>query len=148
MKKQIDLKEIAKVLKKYPEIVVGYLFGSTVRGNTTPKSDVDLGVVFKNPQEIFKGNEFIRVRRKLDKDLSEIVGNKEVDIVFLQHSPLSLQFDAINDGKIVFERNPKYEVGYREYVLNYYLDFKFYQDYFDKLTFERLAYEPQVKISR
>jgi hypothetical protein len=62
-----------------------------------------------------------------------------LDIVFLDKASLALQYDAIKDGKIIFEEDPKSTADYENRVINQYLDFKPVLDMFDRATMKRYA---------
>jgi hypothetical protein len=62
-----------------------------------------------------------------------------LDIVFLQTAPLTLQYSAIKDGKILFEEDPRFTADYVNLVMNQYLDFKPVLDLFDQVSMERYA---------
>ncbi len=66
-------------------------------------------------------------------------GVPKIDIVFLQAAPLSLQYSAIKEGKILFEENPLLTADYEHGVINQYLDFKPVLDFFDRSMAERYA---------
>jgi len=106
-------------------IEVIYLFGSYVQGFKTPLSDIDIGVVFAKPEK-YQDNT-LEVYNKLYDVFTDIFPNtKEVDIVFLQFTPISLQFNAIKDGEIIYESNSKARFCYQESVLKKYLDLKYF----------------------
>jgi predicted nucleotidyltransferase len=124
-----------------------YLFGSQAQGLTHPLSDVDLGVVFANPErykdktiepylklyDIFTDvlpKEYLKHRFKMKEH--------EFDLVFLQFAPISLQFEAIKNGKILYERNKKKRLDYEEYVVKRYCDLKYFYDLAEKHLLERI----------
>ena len=129
-----DLK--AKIEKLGVAIV--YLFGSKATGRTSRLSDIDIGVILKNPA-------FEKDTRALYQVLyeifTEICPNSKLDIVFLQTAPLALQYSAIKDGKILFEEDPKFTADYVNLLINQYLDFKPVLDFFDQVSMERYAKE-------
>lgn len=49
---------------------------------------------------------------------------RELDLVFLQRASYSLQFEAINYGKVLYEVSPIFRADYEEEVLKNYLDLK------------------------
>jgi predicted nucleotidyltransferase len=72
-------------------------------------------------------------------DIFSPILERELDIVFLQQTPLDFQYNVILKGKVLYQRNPKFRVDYEEQVLNEYLDFKPVVDYFDQVFLERLG---------
>jgi hypothetical protein len=62
-----------------------------------------------------------------------------LDIVFLQTAPLTLQFFAIKDGKVIFEEDPRFTADYENRVIQQYLDFRPVLEFFDRIAAERYA---------
>lgn len=83
-----------------------YLFGSQATGRTHGQSDVDVGVLFDAPQTYAK-NSMPAYLKLYDVFTDVFPTAKQVDIVFLQLVPPSLQFSAIRDGKILYATNPR-----------------------------------------
>lgn len=119
-------------------IAVVYLFGSKAIGRGTRLSDIDIGVILKNPA--FE-KDTRAVYQVLYEIFTEIYPNSKLDIVFLQTAPLALQYSAIKDGKILFEEDPKFTADYVNLLINQYLDFKPVLDFFDQVSMERYAKE-------
>jgi len=109
---------------KGEKIGVLYLFGSQVEGTFTPLSDIDLGVVFTDTRVLRNAKDSLRIYTYLYELLSDVFPHKEIDIVFLQHSSLSLQFEAVTRGKVLYEVSPYFRVEYTEKVIKEYIDFK------------------------
>jgi hypothetical protein len=70
---------------------------------------------------------------------SAVYPRSKLDIVFLESAPLPLQYSAIRDGKLIFEKDPKFTADYENRVINQFLDFKPVLDFFDRVTMERYA---------
>jgi len=115
-------------------IFIVYLFGSKAIGRGSRLSDIDIGVVFKNPPLSKDTRSLYNILYGL---FSELYPNAKLDIVLLQTAPLSLQYSAINDGKILFEEDPIVTADYEYRVVSEYLDFKPVLDYFDSVAAER-----------
>ena len=109
-----------------------YLFGSRAIGRTSRLSDVDIGVVLKDPMEDTRSSYKI-----LYELFSAIYPSSRLDIVFLHKASLALQYFAIKDGKIIFEEDPKSTADYENRVINQYLDFRPVLDLFDRVTMKR-----------
>jgi predicted nucleotidyltransferase len=128
-------KEIKEKFKRLGISIV-YLFGSRATGGGNKLSDIDIGVVFKD----FPSSGDTRVLyNALYKIFSELYSNSKIDIVFLQTAPLSLQYSAIKDAKVLFEEYPILTADYEYRVVNQYLDFKPILDFFDHIGMERYA---------
>jgi predicted nucleotidyltransferase len=117
-------------------VLVVYLFGSRAAGTGLPSSDIDLGVILGTPP----WNIDTRVLyHNLYELFSDLYPGSRVDIVFLQTSPIALQFSAIREGKILFEGNPGLRADYESLVIQQYLDFRPVLDFFDRAAEERYA---------
>jgi len=128
-------KGLKKELTKLGILIV-YLFGSMAIGGGSQLSDVDIGVVCKDPMQD-KDTRFLYNR--LYELFSDLYPHSRLDIVFLQTAPLALQFFAIKDGKVVFEEDPRYTADYENRVIQQYLDFRSVLDFFDRIAAERYA---------
>lgn len=128
---------VGKKLAKFPNVLAVITFGSSVRGNTGKLSDVDIGIVFENPEAVLKKAETrLELYEKLFDVFASLVKNTDkLDLVFLQRTPLTLQKEAVLEGKLLYCQNPKQFLDYKENILNKYLDIKplydqFYKDIF------------------
>ncbi|GFP22643.1 hypothetical protein HKBW3S44_00581 [Candidatus Hakubella thermalkaliphila] len=97
-----------------------YIFGSQTLGIQTPLSDIDIGIVFFDRKIL----DDFRMRRKTYTELYDVFADifpttleKELDLVFLQQTPLDFQYDGIVKGKILDQRDPKFRVDYEEQIL-------------------------------
>ncbi|MBI3814555.1 MAG: nucleotidyltransferase domain-containing protein, partial [Nitrospinae bacterium] len=122
-------KEIRAKLRELGVYIV-YLFGSKATGMTTPLSDIDIGIVVKDSKTLEDTRALYTVLYDI---FQELYPAKKVDIVFLQKSPLPLQYYAIKEGKVLFEDDPRITADYESYVMNMNLDFKPVLEYFDKV---------------
>jgi predicted nucleotidyltransferase len=127
-------KDVKKKLEELGILVV-YVFGSRAIGRESRLSDLDLGVVLKTP---VPGKDTRSLYTKLYQLFSAIYpSSKKVDIVFLQSAPLSLQYYAVKEGKILFEEDSRLRADYENMVVKQYLDFRPVLDFFDRVTMER-----------
>lgn len=138
------MKKMKLPVQKLERSKVGlvYMFGSQAVGIQTPLSDIDLGVVFFDSKIL----EDFRTRRKMHAQLYKVFSEifpptfeRELDIVFLQQTSVSFQYNVISEGKVVYEKNPEFRADYEEQVVDRYLDFKPVIDYFDQIFLERLG---------
>lgn len=123
-------------LKKFPNVLAVYLFGSTVRGNKGKLSDVDIGVVFENPSQLLANPEkslrtyndlfdlFAPLARKIAKNADKM------DLVFLQRTPLSLQKEVVTEGKLLYAKNINKVLDYKEKTVLRYMDIQPLRDQF------------------
>jgi len=124
-----------------------YLFGSQAQGKTHPLSDVDIGVVFEDPQK-YK-DKTLDVYSKLYDIITDVLPKSylrrrfklrehEFDLVFLQFAPLSFQFSVIKDGKVLYEKDRKKRLDYEEYVMKRNCDLEYLRNLSYKHLLERL----------
>ncbi len=126
-------RELKERFKEFGFTVI-YIFGSSATGKRTPLSDIDIGVVFKNPPS---GRDIRKLYNASYQLFSELYPGLKVDIVFLQAASLSLQYSAIKEGKIIFEEDPLFTSDYEYRIVNQYLDFRPVLDFFDRVVSER-----------
>ena len=117
-------------------ISIVYLFGSRITGGSNKLSDIDIGVVLK---DLPSSGDTRVIYNALYKIFSEFYSDSKTDIVLLQKAPLSLQYSAIKDGKVLFEEDSIFTADYEYKVVNQYLDFRPVLDFFDNVGMERYA---------
>lgn len=118
-------KEQIKQFKKLGISVI-YLYGSQATGLANPASDVDIGIVFANPEK-YK-NKTMNTYSKLYSVFSDIFPGKEVDIVLLQFASPTLQFKAVSGGVVIYEEPERNNFQYKEAVVKKYADVKYFLD--------------------
>ena len=121
------------------EVEIIYLFGSLASKTANLKSDVDLGIVFKN-RSLLKDSLFLYKKLyRIFSRISSISADTELDIILMQQSPIFLQFEIINTGKILYERSSRFRANYEEYVIQQYIDIKPMLDEFEYVTLESFS---------
>jgi predicted nucleotidyltransferase len=113
-----------------------YLFGSRAAGRGSPLSDIDIGVVLKNPSI---GGDTRALYNKLYGLLSDQYPESRLALVFLQRASLAPQFLAVRGGTILFEEDSRYTADYEKRVIQEYLDFRPVLDLFDSVAAESYA---------
>lgn len=140
MKKKLNLPALTaaqKVLLKKQGVSLVYLFGSQVEGFADPQSDVDIGVVFRNPQR--ERDDVLKTYDVLYKLFSAIVPQeKEADVVLLEHAPITVQAKAAATGQILYARSPDDHFRYREETMRRHADAQFYIDRHTQAIFARV----------
>lgn len=122
--------------KKLRILKVGiiYLYGSVANANALKFSDIDIGVVFTKPEVLY--NSHAAYSRLYDIFERGVKPKREIDLVFLQRTSPGLQFNVINEGKVLYEISSEFRNRYEEKVLNEYLDFRKVIDHFNKVAVE------------
>ena len=104
------------VLEKHPNVIFAYLFGSQVRGNTTPMSDVDIAV-------FIEGNNLPDSKLTSIGDLIDGLETDEIDLVILNTAPLSLKGRILRNREILVDRKPFMRHSFESLTLREYFDF-------------------------
>jgi len=125
--------DIINFLKKYKkeiknifiskDVILSYLFGSYIKGNFSKLSDIDIAVLLK--REIDCEN-YLKIKLDLSVKLSEILRNlkTEIDIVILNESSITLKYQVIKYGEVIYKLDEKTRVNFETTVVDYYLDTK------------------------
>ena len=127
-----------RVFKKLGILAI-YLFGSREEGTAMDSSDIDVGIVLKKPM---MPEDTRSLYHRIYSELSKIFQTsftKELDLVFLQKASLPLQYNAIINGRVLYEDDPVERADYEEAVAIQYMDFKPILEYFDAISMERYA---------
>lgn len=117
--------KINKIANQY-KIADIYLFGSEVTGFKHPGSDFDIAVRFRKglPSLLERG----KVYGNLYSDLLEVFGREDLDLVFTEESPLHIRFRIVAEGELLYSFDRENSFDYKERVINYYRDYKFFID--------------------
>ncbi len=126
------LKELSPCLADTPEVSAVFLFGSYGTEQQTDLSDIDFAVLFNTKTGL-------KEEAALLAKLSEMLETDRVDLVNLNKAPLHLQFRAISEGVIIFERDYITTCDYIENVMG------LYQDYAIDLYFFNKEYDEALK---
>jgi len=133
----MQLKEgIKEVLKRHEEILVAYLYGSTVKGYKGKRSDIDVGLLLK---ENFKAEALYPAR--IAGEIKQKCGlDQEVDVRILNERPYRFLHQVIRTGEIILSTDERERVRFETSVIDRYIDFKpFYEQYDEKRRQRLLA---------
>jgi len=114
---------IATVLKAFPQVRAGWLFGSTARGRARADSDLDVAVVSTVPRAGFP-------LREAHTAFVE-AGIDHVDLAILDQGDLVLRFEAVRQNRLIFAR-PDFSSG----------------EYFSRTVREFFDFEPLLRRQR
>jgi len=106
----------------YP-VTLAYLFGSTVRGQGTPLSDMDLGIYLDEPDRVQRA----RIYPSLLFALKQAVGDGEVDLVYLNDASPLLAYQIIT-GQLIYRADERQRIAVEARAL---------RDYFDERALEQ-----------
>lgn len=116
------------------DVIAVYLFGSQIQGTAGPLSDLDIGIVFADPEK-YRDNT-LGAYNELYRLFSGVFAGApgEIDIVFLQFTSLALQHRAIRDGKVLYDPDRQARFSYQEEILKRNADMQ----YFYRLSYRTL----------
>lgn len=106
-------------------VALVYLYGSEATRRATRFSDVDVGVVLRDPRPLKQRDSIVRLRVALSQCLEPILARgpyRELDLVLLQTASPILRFEAINSGIPIFIADPTFKADYEAEVIRDYLD--------------------------
>jgi hypothetical protein len=129
------LKEtIKRVLTHHPEVLIAYLYGSRVKGYSTPESDVDLGILIEENY-----NTFPLYPEQLSGEIMKETGySMDVDIRILNHRNSRFVYTVIKEGELIYCRDEKRRVEFETEATRKYLDFKHIHEEYDAMRRQRL----------
>lgn len=126
--------EIKEVLKGHEEILVAYLYGSTVKGYEGKRSDIDVGLLLK---EDFEAEALYPAR--IAREIKEKCGlNQEVDVRILNKRPHRFLHQVIRGGEVILSTDERERVRFETSVIDEYIDFKPFYEQYDEKRRERL----------
>ncbi|PMP66622.1 MAG: hypothetical protein C0190_05255 [Thermodesulfobacterium geofontis] len=136
------MEQLKNIAKKYG-ITLIYLFGSQAKNGVAylydrsyrvkKRSDLDIGVVFKNFP--INAKEKIKIYEELYTDLALLFDPFEIDLIFLQEINPLLQLEAIK-GFAIYVEDEIFQEDYEELVMKKAEDLRFKKREFDKEVLE------------
>lgn len=124
------LPKIKSEIMKNLNVELAIVFGSRAEGTEHAGSDTDIGIVFYD--ESRKREEPVKVYSALLDEFRRAFEAEVIDIVYLKETPLSLQYNAVENGAALYQRSPSSLADYKEDVLKKYFDFKFFENIFNQ----------------
>ena len=93
------VRRIAQFAAERPSILAAYLFGSAVQQTLGAESDIDIGLLFEAPPDVFRVLE-------LQDELTALLG-RQADLVSLNRTSPILAMQVLKRGEIVFQRSER-----------------------------------------
>lgn len=119
----IDREKIAIIFKSYPFILAAYQFGSTIRGQEKPFSDLDIAILVDEERSP-SGIELLRFELLLSYKIQKHLSVPEVDLITLNHQRLPFQYTVLRKGKLIYDTGSSFRVHFVQRVVRDYLDFE------------------------
>ena len=101
-----------------PDVDFAYLFGSTVEGRRTTRSDVDLAIHLAGNADSH------RVRLDIARAAAKHLGTDAIDVVVLNSAPLSLAGRVLTSRRVVLDRAPFARHRYESLTARMFQDFR------------------------
>ena len=107
-KKAAELDRLLAMVKQDEEVLAVIIFGSAVRQEKTPLSDVDICLVMTSQPKSFK-------LTSLSHKRLEYMKGDSLDVRIFQQLPLYIRVRVLREGRILFVRdeNQLYELAFR-----------------------------------
>jgi predicted nucleotidyltransferase len=123
--RQVHIQVIAPILEKYPQIRLGYVFGSYICREKF--RDVDIAVLLdedENNTPSEPGALGCRIGEALSLGC-------DVDLKFLNESSIEFRYQIVRSGSLFYARNEKERIDFEVRVTDEYLDYREILDWFD-----------------
>jgi predicted nucleotidyltransferase len=108
---------LRRVIAKHPNIILAYLFGSQVRGEIGPLSDIDVALLLGDADETST------IRSNVRASLAAAVDHERVDVVFLKRATVEFAYAIIVHGELIYERDAYTRVEYEAKIMSLYFDY-------------------------
>lgn len=118
--------QVSDYLSNRTDVAAAYIFGSYGTAYQTPLSDVDIGILFltnKMPD--------MDTILEITSCLTEITGEEDINMLVLNTAPITLQYEVVSKGKVLFKKS-SYLEDFHEYLFKRYGDFIIDLDRFNK----------------
>lgn len=119
------------------EVVVAYLFGSLVKREISPLSDIDIAVYL---DERIPRNRQNEVHMTLLNELITILGD-DIDLILMNSADLLMNFNIIKEGEIIYQRSETEKVMIESEIMDRYMDMRYYHKRHVDVTLDRMAKE-------
>ncbi len=128
----VDL--LANLLLPFTDLVAVYIFGSVAQGKAHRQSDIDVAVLFESTVERTTiHNKTVAIGTLLESHLPT-----SVDVVALNLAPVALQFQILQTGLLVLERDRTQRCLFQMRVMSRYYDAKPFLRYHQEATVRRI----------
>ena len=125
------IEDLKRFFSKQPDILGVWIVGSYGTKYQREDSDIDFAILFDRDTDDLE-------EMKFACDITEILNIENIDTINLRKAPITLQFKAIKDGRNLYEADYIKICDYIEYVIDNYVDRKYYLDKFERDYFAAL----------
>jgi uncharacterized protein len=127
------LPQLIEVFKGFDCVEALFFFGSLIRCELKPLSDLDFAVLLDST---LRGDPLFRCQLDLEVAVSRTLSTDEFDLLILNTAPLRFAHRVLRDGKLIFVRDREQLIDFRERTIKLYLDFSPYRRSFDRAFLE------------
>jgi predicted nucleotidyltransferase len=113
------LRMLSEFFRRKPGVRLAYLFGSQARGQTTPRSDLDLAVEMDH---LLPETDRTGLRIALLNELIDLLRSDQIDLVLLNEAPPLLRHRVAREGMLLHEDRPGLRVAFVVKTLRDYED--------------------------
>lgn len=121
--RNINTDLVATLFRVYPFIVAAYQFGSTVRGQEGPLSDLDIAILVDDKRAP-SALDLLKIELLLAYELQKRLGVSEIDLITLNRQKLCLQHSILRTGRLIYDADPGVRIRFTQTVIETYLDFQ------------------------
>ena len=98
-------------------IACAYLYGSRATGQARDDSDVDLAVLFRDPQEPALVCPAARLAQRLEQAI-----RRPIDLIDVEQAPVDLVHRILRDGILLLDAAPERRIAFEVDARNRYFD--------------------------
>ena len=114
-----EKEEGVAVLCRRLGVKAAYLFGSAARGETGPLSDLDVGLLLDASPA---GRSDHDLRLEATAQLMHLFHAPRVDVVILNAASPLMRFRVIQQGRLLFDRDPKARIAFEAKTIRDFCD--------------------------
>ncbi|MBU0530234.1 MAG: nucleotidyltransferase domain-containing protein [Nanoarchaeota archaeon] len=130
------IERLRKLFSKHDFVRVAYIFGSAAEDRQGPLSDIDIAVFMDKGISERKVNER---KMMLINEISSVLETDKFDLVVMNDAPLLMNYNIIKNGKVL--KSGRERILLETSLMSRYLDRKFYDDMYTRLSLARIAKE-------
>lgn len=104
-------------LQTHPKVLFAYLFGSLVKREVKPLSDVDIAIY------LTADSDSLQERFEILDKLMELLRTEEIDLVVLNTATLPLKGRIIRHKEVLVDKVPTFRHSFESLTLREYFDF-------------------------
>lgn len=113
--------QLAITLKRNPDVIAAFLFGSQIRGTTGPLSDVDIGLLV-HPD--ISSTRRARLMKTLFIDCALLLNTDHIDLIDLLDAPPALRYRILTENEPLFLKDRRTFYRFHYQTIQAYEDFR------------------------